>query len=167
MYIDADDMLDYYSNLNKADPLFARPFGFYSGHIQVGLTERINLLERETIKHYKETTAKQLEEVKQLKKVMRSQLDNVLTDIIGKFASTDAEGGPRKLLFGSNRSNSMKLHSSINSLNGDDNDLDEDVEITAYHDMMPEKYVEPVVVSMLLDHHQTKAILNRRGNQYK
>jgi hypothetical protein len=54
MYIDADEMLDYYSNLKKSDPLFCKPFSLFSGQVQIGLTERINLLERETVKHYKD-----------------------------------------------------------------------------------------------------------------
>jgi hypothetical protein len=53
-YIDAEDMIDYYGNLDKRDPLFSKPFKLFSGQMQIGLTERINLLEREAIKYYKD-----------------------------------------------------------------------------------------------------------------
>ena len=61
---------------------FAKPFGLFNGHIKVGLSERINLLERETVKAFQKklNECSGVAEVEQAQEKQQDDVNNMMAE---------------------------------------------------------------------------------------
>jgi hypothetical protein len=93
----------------------------------------------------------------------------VFADVVISTASTNPSSLIKgKSALGQISKNSSNLNTGyISEKENEFGTLEDDVQITAYRDFLPETIEEIVVKSMLVDHHVTRSILNRRGQQFK